>query len=163
MHYYTLNMNLKKAIKKATKEKIVITSFEDAWKQQRYFGYRNPRLKLSADKYVKKLIDYITPSEQHLVNLLQDLQIEYNLQAVILTANAKNPFYILDIYIPSYHVYIECDGWQHYTKLGLLKDKKRNTVLKKLGFPNLIRLQNSDALLLNSYKLQNYLDEFIIS
>ncbi len=41
--------------------------------------------------------------------------------------------YIADFYIPEQKLIIECDG-EHYHKLGNSRDRKRDAVLKKLGY-----------------------------
>ncbi len=41
--------------------------------------------------------------------------------------------YIVDFYCPKVKVVIECDGGQHYSKVGLKKDALRDDYLKSRG------------------------------
>ena len=51
--------------------------------------------------------------------------------------------YVVDFYCPKLKLAIELDGSQHYSDEGLVKDKKRDAVLEKLGIFTL-RIKNYD-------------------
>jgi len=54
----------------------------------------------------------------------------------------KERLFILDFYVPSLKLAIELDGSSHYTKRGIVKDKKRTAMLKKEGI-KVVRISNS--------------------
>ncbi|EOR06267.1 hypothetical protein F896_02727 [Acinetobacter genomosp. 15BJ] len=45
--------------------------------------------------------------------------------------------FIVDFYCPAASLVIECDGGQHYTKLGLEADQNRDHTLSELGLVTL--------------------------
>lgn len=75
----------------------------------------------------KTLIKNMTDEEKHLwYDFLKELPITINRQKVI--GN-----YIVDFYCAQKKIVIEIDGWQHYEKEGLIKDRQRDEFLKSLG------------------------------
>ncbi|WP_043972080.1 MULTISPECIES: endonuclease domain-containing protein [Acinetobacter] len=53
--------------------------------------------------------------------------------------------FIVDFYSPAVNLVIECDGGQHYTKLGLEADQNRDHALSELGLITL-RFSNHQIL-----------------
>ena len=70
----------------------------------------------------------------------------------------KGRFWIVDFYLPDYHLVIELDGSQHYTEEGLAKDQIRTEVLTDLGFKNIIRFKNEEVFNLSLNRLKLILD-----
>ncbi|ENX13010.1 hypothetical protein F895_02738 [Acinetobacter sp. CIP 64.2] len=66
--------------------------------------------------------------------------------------------FIVDFYSPAVNLVIECDGGQHYTKLGLEADQNRDHALSELGlitlrFTNHQILTEMDAVVEQIYSM----------
>ena len=85
----------------------------------------------------RKLRNNPTPQERKLWNKLKQKQLlntKFHRQYGI-------GYYIVDFYAPSIKLCIECDGHEHFTRLGKEHDEKRDNYFNSLGitvlrFPN---------------------------
>lgn len=116
---------------------------EEVYKYQRYLSHSQPKLKLSSLSYREKLSNEETKPEKHFRSILDDGGYNYEAQYLILT---KGQFFIADFYLPDYHLIIELDGAHHFTDEGKLKDQNRDQIFRELGYPNIKRISNYDAM-----------------
>ena len=83
----------------------------------------------------KNLRKRATPQEKHLwYDFLKNYEIKFQRQKAI-------GEYIVDFYCPSLKLAIEIDGNQHYSKVGIQKDKIRTEEINKQGV-QIIRITN---------------------
>ncbi len=102
-------------------------------------------------KYAYKMRDNPTPTEKTLFSILENNNIPYNSQKVILP-------YIVDCFIPHKKLVIELDGKPHNTNINQLTyDTNRDELLMSLGIL-VVRFDNNRLNLtsiLNLYKERN--------
>jgi very-short-patch-repair endonuclease len=134
---------------------------EDVLKYQRYLAYSNPTLVQTSKFYLNKLTLSETPAEIHIKKLLNEIGVEYEFQKVIFVP--KSEFFILDIYLPQLHLYIELDGSHHYTDEGMLKDTKRFKKLMSVGFNKELRFSNNMALSFDVEDLKKILEAYSLT
>lgn len=149
----------KKVIKKTkTRERIPTKSLEtEQYRDQKYIiDYYNsitkPKYWEIAEGFRTSLIkENFTPAEIRFKGILKALKIKYEFQHIVFV-NEKGKFFIMDFYLPDYNVGIEIDGGYHFTHEQYLKDKERTkTILKFLKIRNIIRFNNDDVTLDQSF------------
>ena len=109
----------------------------------------NPELTENA----KELRKNMTREEKHLwYDFLKNYRIRFLRQKVI-------DDYIADFYCHSAKLVIELDGSQHYTKIGLLKDKIRTERIEKRDL-TVLRIPNGE-INHNFEGVCRFIDEFV--
>lgn len=112
------------------------------YKNFRIVKYKpSKRIKNLAKQYRNNLIEKKTKWETTIIKMLDLMELRHKFQFIIYYPYS---FYILDFYLPDHKLVIEVDGNQHYTEDGLRKDKKRDSVLNKIGL-KVLRLKNSEV------------------
>ncbi len=142
-------------MKKPTLKKYEGKSQEDCLKYQRYLTYSFRRIAASSKKYVDKLNLNKTPSELYFEKCLKSWEIDFQAQYVII--HPTFTYTIADYYLPKYHTLIELDGSIHNDPEILLKDKLKESMVKAIGFPCILRIKNEDISGLSEDWLVNYL------
>ncbi|MBR3610332.1 MAG: endonuclease domain-containing protein [Oscillospiraceae bacterium] len=109
----------------------------------------NPKLTENA----RKLRENMTKEEKHLwYDFLKNYRVRFLRQKVI-------DDYIADFYCHSAKLVIELDGSQHYTKIGLLKDKIRTERIEKRDL-TVMRIPNGE-INHNFEGVCRFIDEFV--
>jgi len=111
------------------------------------------------NKFRQELIKNTTFWEKKIYTFLQELNIEFEFQKIILTPNGC---YIVDFYLPKYNVIVECDGLFHYDRYNRDKDYIRDKNIKKyFKSKSILRLKNTKINKLDINKFKSYLDSRI--
>ena len=80
----------------------------------------------------------MTPQERHLwYDLLRDYPVKIYKQRII-------DSFIADFYCASARLIIELDGSQHFTEVGMLRDKARTEIIERYGL-KVIRFTNHEV------------------
>lgn len=127
---------------------------EDCLKYQRYLSYSFRRIFESSKKYVEELLLKKTSSELHFEKCLESWGIDFKAQYLILDPKFK--YVIVDYYLPDYHLIVEIDGSVHYQPDVKARDIQKDLMLKSIGFPNILRITNPDALGVTEEWFKNY-------
>lgn len=118
-------------------------------------NYLTKQLSHVAERYRSDNLATLSQPEKRTSLLLDKLGIPHEKQHVIYTDTS---FYIVDIYLPDYHIVIEVDGDEHYaTKLQQEKDARRTRYLYSKGY-SLRRVTNKQAL---SYDPETFKDQIL--
>lgn len=107
-----------------------------------------------AEEYRKNLIKNQTNSESIFKAKLKSINVSYEFQKIIFT---KSNFSIVDFYLPDYGLVIEIDGGYHLTNEQKENDKFRTAKLSNIGYKNLKRFTNEEAVNIKDISLMNYL------
>lgn len=94
-------------------------------------NYLSKQLSAVAYKYKADNMATMSKPEQRTAILLGHSGIRYEQQHIIYTDTS---FYIVDFYLPEYHIVIEVNGDEHYTKLAADKDARRMRYLYSKGY-----------------------------
>lgn len=95
-----------------------------------------------AIEYKNRLTLQATISEKILKIKLNNLKIKYEFQKII---SWNDMFFIVDFYLPEYHLIIEVDGYYHDDSKQKYKDLSRTKRLGELGFNKILRIDNIQA------------------
>ena len=87
---------------------------------------KRKKAKKATEKTIKgfqaELKDRATPAEKQFKKILNSIHIAYDFQRII---RSKKQHYIVDFYLPEYHVVIEIDGGYHDNPEQIKKDEQR--------------------------------------
>lgn len=129
--YYNSKRSNKSNNKKKKKKKI----------KNKSIGRKKWLLNLAINKSIEQ-INLNNKWENIFIKLLNYNLIEYKYQYPIILTD-KN-YAVVDFYLPNYNLIIEIDGYHHFTKKGIIRDKIRTKRLLKLGYI-IIRYTNSEV------------------
>ena len=102
-----------------------------------------------------ELITKQTTSEKKFKAKLKVLKVRYEFQKIIYY---KASYYIVDFYLPEYGVIFEIDGGYHLTLSQIKKDKVRSINLNKVGYKNILRYSNEEAINITELDLRSRID-----
>lgn len=131
------NKSSKNPLKNKSKRKVILKKSIETW-------IRNGKIS-KGEILIKKVLSKMN------TNFIQQFIID----------GSKNRIYFLDFFLPDNKICIEYDGHSsHYTKKGILKDKHRDSFLKKEYNIKTIRIARKEAFI-GIKELQNLLKERI--
>ena len=117
-------------------------------------------LKKLGTKYARELTQKATKWELEFKEILEEAGLEFYFQYPVVCN--KNFLYILDFYLPAYHLAFELDGAQHFTTEGQKNDAKRTRRLEKLGL-RVKRIRNSSVKQVTVKMILDYLKPLLKS
>lgn len=135
---------VKEIVSKAVsrKNRIKKKRFQDKQKNFKKTGTAGYYQKKKAEEFRADLVKRQTNAEKRMKAVLKSLDIKYEFQHIFYTAES---FYIVDFYLKDFNAVIEVDGGYHNTEDQKKLDKRRDTILSKLGF--------------KTYRISNYITE----
>lgn len=89
-------------------------------------------LQEKGDQFSKELKNKATIWELRFIDILNELGYNFKFQVPVICSNKY--LYILDFVLTDFNIFIELDGYQHFTKQGMKKDNLRTKRLKKIGY-----------------------------
>jgi very-short-patch-repair endonuclease len=106
-------------------------------------------------QFSKELKQKATKWELLFKDILEELGYKFEFQLPVI-CNGKH-LYILDFLLIDYQIFIELDGAQHFTKLGLKKDNLRTRRLRKEGYQPL-RFPNKQVETLTTEQIKGIIE-----
>ena len=120
------------------------------WKARKAKKTAKKQLDSTLKSYQEDLVKRITPAEQAFMDKLTELKIKFEFQKIF-KANREN--YIVDFYLPDYHIIAEIDGEYHNDPEQKQKDKIRSKNLRtNLVVSKIVRFTNNTALAPGNHK-----------
>lgn len=101
------------------------------------------KAKRAVNKFQRESTERATPAEQAFKGELEALGLEYQFQKVF---SANKQKYIVDFYLPEYHMVVEIDGEYHNAPAQQEKDAKREAdLLKNPAIAKIVRFTNGEV------------------